>query len=211
MLDLSAMGKRSYKQNCALARASDVVGERWTLLLVRDLLVSPRRFNELLNSLKGIGTNLLAARLKDLEAADIIERRDGGGTVRVYALTERGQALEPAVLALIRWGLTRGPESRVGDQHRDDWDLLALKALFQPSRAADLSICVQFDAPEFEGWARIEDQHMSIGVGKIHDAEIGINGTIKDLFLGSSSAAELLTKGSVSTLRGFMSAFALRA
>lgn len=205
------MSKRSYKQNCALARASDVIGERWTMLLLRDLLVSPRRFNELLNSLKGIGTNLLASRLKDLEAADVVERCERGGSVRVYALTERGQALEPAVLALIRWGLTRGPESRVGDHHRDDWDLLALKALFLPSRAADLSICVQFNAPDFAGWARIEDRRMSVGVGSAHDAEIGIDGTITDLFLGASSPAELLTKGSAPALRGFMSAFALRA
>jgi DNA-binding HxlR family transcriptional regulator len=205
------MSKRSYKQNCALARASDVIGERWTLLLLRDLLVSPRRFNELLDSLKGMGTNLLASRLKDLEAADMIERRDGEGGRRVYSLTERGQALEPAVLALIRWGLTRGPENRDGDHHRDDWDLLALKALFQPNRAEDLSVCVQFGACEFEGWARIEDQRMSIGVGTALDADIGIDGTIMDLFVGSSKPTELLTRGEASALQRFMSAFALRA
>ena len=205
------MSKRSYKQNCALARANDVIGERWTMLLLRDLLISPRRFNELLTSLKGMGTNLLAARLKDLEAADIVERRESVGGTRVYALTERGQALEPAILALIRWGLTRGPENRAGDHHRDDWDLLALKALFQPSRAADLSACVQFDAPGFEGWAKIEDRLMSVGVGTARNADIGINGTVTDLFLDSESPSELLTSGDKSTLRQFMSAFALRA
>ena len=205
------MSKRSYKQNCALARANDVIGERWTMLLLRDLLISPRRFNELLTSLKGMGTNLLAARLKDLEAADIVERRESVGGTRVYALTERGQGLEPAILALIRWGLTRGPENRAGDHHRDDWDLLALKALFQPSRAADLSACVQFDAPGFEGWAKIEDGLMSVGVGTARNADIGINGTVTDLFLDSESPSELLTSGDKSTLRQFMFAFALRA
>jgi DNA-binding HxlR family transcriptional regulator len=122
------MSKRSYKQNCALARANDVIGERWTLLLVRDLLISPHRFNQLLASQKGMGTNLLASRLKDLETANIVERRAGEGGARLYVLTERGRALEPAVLALIRWGLTHGPENRPGDHHHDEWDLLALKA-----------------------------------------------------------------------------------
>jgi len=211
MLDCSGMSKRRYKQNCALARTIDVIGERWTLLLVRDLLVSPHRFNELLESLKGIGTNLLASRLQDLESVDLIERREsGGGGVRVYALTERGRALEPAILALMRWGLTRGPEKRVGDHHRDDWDLLALKALYQPNRAGDLSVVVQFDAPGFAGWARIEDQRMSIGVGTARDAEIVVNGSVADLFLGPSSPAELLTRGTASSLHRFTSAFALR-
>ena len=114
------MSKRSYKQNCALARANDVIGERWTLLLVRDLLISPRRFNQLHASQKGMGTNLLASRLKDLEMANVVERRAGEGGARLYALTERGRALEPAVLALIRWGLTHGPENRPGDHHHDD-------------------------------------------------------------------------------------------
>ena len=97
------MAKRSYRQNCALAQASDVLGERWTLLLVRDLLVGPRRFGALSKSLKGMGSNLLAARLKELEAAGIIERRatDAGG--HLYALTERGQALEPNCGRYIRW------------------------------------------------------------------------------------------------------------
>ena len=205
------MTKRSYKQNCALARANDVIGERWTLLLVRDLLVAPRRFNQLLDSLKGIGTNLLASRLRDLEAAGIIERQQGDGRVRVYALTTRGWALEPALLELVRWSLIHGPENKEGDHHRDDWDLLALKALFQPNRAEDLSVAVQFDSAEFEGWVRIDAQQMNVGLGKAENADVSINGTIKDLFLGTKPPEELQTKGAVRDLEQFMSAFALRA
>ena len=205
------MSKRSYQQNCALARANDVIGERWTMLLLRDLLISPLRFNELLVSLKGMGTNLLASRLKDLEAADIVERREGEGGTRVYALTDRGRALEPAVLALIRWGLAHGPENQPGDHHRDGWDLLALKALFQPDRATDRAVCVQFAAPDFAGWARIEDRRMSIGAGVAENADIGINGTVADLFLVAATPSDLLTKGAAADLRAFMSAFALRA
>ena len=145
------MAKRSYKQNCALAQSADLIGERWTLLLLRDLLVGPRRFGELLRSLKGIGTNLLSSRLKDLEASDIIERRESDAG-RVYALTERGRALEPTLLALVRWGLLYGPENREGFYHREEWDLVALKALFQRDRATDVSVSVQFGAGDFAGW-----------------------------------------------------------
>lgn len=204
------MGKRSYRQNCALARASDVIGERWTLLLVRDLLVSPRRFNQLLASERGMGTNLLASRLKDLEAADIVQRSVGTDDARLYGLTERGRALEPAVLALIRWGLTHGPENRPGDHHRDDWDLLAIKSMFQRERATDLSVCVQFDSPEFEGWARIEGGEMSIGVGRADRADVVVNGTIADLFVNAEDPLDLVGDRERSSLRGFMHAFALQ-
>lgn len=204
------MGKRSYKQNCALARASDVIGERWTLLLVRDLLISPRRFNQLLASQKGMGTNLLASRLKDLEAADIVERRAGEAGAQFYALTERGRALEPAVLALVRWGLTHGPENQPGDHHHDDWDLLALKSMFQLDRAEDVTVCVQFDAPELEGWARIEDGEMRIGVGKADHSDVSVNGTIADLFVNAENPLDLLTNGEPLLLKRFMHAFALQ-
>ncbi|MDH3621742.1 MAG: helix-turn-helix transcriptional regulator [Gammaproteobacteria bacterium] len=204
------MSKRSYKQNCALARANDVIGERWTLLLVRDLLISPRRFNQLHASQKGMGTNLLASRLKDLEMANVVERRAGEGGARLYALTERGRALEPAVLALIRWGLTHGPENRPGDHHHDDWDLLALKSMFQPDRAKGLKVCVQFEAPELEGWARIEDEEMCIGIGEAGHADVVINATITDLFVDADNRLDLLTNGEPSLLQRFMHAFTLQ-
>jgi DNA-binding HxlR family transcriptional regulator len=202
------MSKRSYQQNCALARAGDVIGERWSLLLVRDLLVAPRRFNELLASLKGMGTNLLAKRLKDLEAAGVVERMHAKGA---YALTARGYALEPAVLALVRWGLLHGPENRPGDHHRHDWDLLALKSVFQPDRADGLSLTVQFDCDALQGWARIEDQTMAIGLGQVDGADISIAGTVSDLFLGDKEPLTLITAGSPDDLQRFVAAFALRA
>ena len=97
---------RSYGQYCALAKALDVIGDRWTLLLVRDLLLGPKRYKDLLSGLPGIGTNLLADRLKELEATGLIERTvlppPAGSTV--YQLTETGQALEPVMVSLGRWG-----------------------------------------------------------------------------------------------------------
>ena len=204
------MSKRSYRQNCALAQASDVIGERWTLLLVRDLLLGPRRFNELGKSLKGIGSNLLAARLKELEAAGIVERRatDAGG--HLYVLTEGGHALEPALLALVRWGLSYGPDNKEGFHHQDDWDLVALKALFQPERAANLSVSVQFKTEEFAAWMAIEDQYVTMGLGEAPEPDVTVNGTIKDLFTGPRSPDELCVSDSHEKLGRFMSAFALR-
>jgi DNA-binding HxlR family transcriptional regulator len=186
-----------------------VIGERWSLLLVRDLLVGPRRFNELSRSLKGIGSNLLAARLKELEAAGIIERQasDAGG--HLYALTEVGQALEPALLALVRWGLSYGPGNQEGFHHQDDWDLLALKALFQPDRVGDLSVSVQFKTEEFAAWMAIDDQQVTMGLGDAPEPDVTVNGTIKDLFTGPGSPDELCVSDSHEKLLQFMSAFAL--
>ncbi len=201
------MAKRSYRQNCPLARAIDVVGDRWTLLLVRDLLVGPRRFRDLVRSLKGIGTNLLASRLKDLEAAGLIERRTRQG----YALTKSGRALEPAVLALVRWGLVHGPRSQPGDYHEHEWDLVALKALFQPSRAADLQLAVQFDSNALTGWMQIDAGTVAIGLGKAAAPALVIDATIAELFTGERRPESLLAKGDAGDLERFMKVFALRA
>ncbi len=200
------MTKRSYRQNCALAQASDVIGERWSLLLVRDLLVGPRRFGELRQSLRGIGTNLLTSRLRELEAAGIIERLDRGRWKHHYELTEAGKALEHALLALVRWGLAYGPENQKGFYHQDDWDLVALKALFQARRAGDLSVCVQFKTDDFSGWMSIKDQRVQMGLGDTDSADVIVGGTIKDLFTAPKSR-QLCSSGSKEKLQRFMSAF----
>src|SRR3954463_735861 len=106
------MDRRSYHQYCGLARALDVVGERWTLLIVRHLLLGSQRYSELLRGLPGITTNLLAKRLQDMEALDLIERTGTEGG-QAYRLTTLGAGLEPAVHALSRWAWkTMGPPSR---------------------------------------------------------------------------------------------------
>src|SRR5436305_5264922 len=99
--------RRSYNQYCGLAAALDMLGERWTLLIVRELLVRPCRYRDLLANLPGIGTNLLAERLKFLTDNGIVQQRDVGGRSKrqVYELTNAGQALRPVVLSLARWGL----------------------------------------------------------------------------------------------------------
>ncbi|HEY3239226.1 MAG TPA: winged helix-turn-helix transcriptional regulator [Acidimicrobiia bacterium] len=97
---------RTYDQHCSLALALDVVGDRWALLIVRDLLLGPRRFGELLDGLPGIGTDILTARLRDLEAAGLVSRRQEG-RASWYDLTDEGRALQPAMRELAVWGVRR--------------------------------------------------------------------------------------------------------
>jgi DNA-binding HxlR family transcriptional regulator len=121
---------RSYAQLCGIATALDVIGDRWTPLVLRDLLLGPLRFIDLAEGLPGIGTNTLAARLKQLEAADVVHRRllpfPDRGTV--YELTSYGRELEPILLALGRWG-TRSMGSLPPDvATRSRWLVAAMLA-----------------------------------------------------------------------------------
>src|SRR5438046_6651877 len=134
---------RTYGQYCGLARALDVVGDRWNLLIVRQLLVAPARYRELLDGLPGVATNLLADRLRDLETAGVVERRLGDeGNAIVYALTPWGGELRTAIEGLIRWStplMARGAE---GDRFRVDWLLVALPALLTRNTVARRSSTV---------------------------------------------------------------------
>ena len=127
---------RSYGQFCGLARALDAVGDRWNLLIVRQLLMGPARFRELLDGLPGVATNLLTERLRDLETAGVVERRlaDEGNAI-VYALTPWGAELREPIDGLIRWSaplMLRGPG---GDSMQPRWLALALPALLRGKTA----------------------------------------------------------------------------
>ena len=100
------MKKRGYDQYCGIAHALDLVGDRWALLVVRELMRGPLRYTDLVDRLPGIGTNILAARLRDLEAGGIVAKRTlpPPAASRVYDLTEYGQALKPVLRELGLWG-----------------------------------------------------------------------------------------------------------
>ena len=128
---------RSYGQYCGLARALDVVGDRWNLLIVRQLLIAPARYRELQDGLPGVATNLLTDRLRDLETAGVVERRLAEeGNAITYALTPWGAELREPIDGLIRWStplMTHGP----GDDHfRAEWLIVALRALLVDRTAA---------------------------------------------------------------------------
>ncbi len=125
--------KRSYQQNCALADALDVIGERWTLLLVRELLIRPKRYGELLDNLAGIGTNLLAARLKELEWRGLIDKK-----ANRYELTELGLALQPIIWETVRFGFLLNVTAEDEKLTRPEWDAVALRALYDAERGVEL-------------------------------------------------------------------------
>ncbi|MGP3979818.1 winged helix-turn-helix transcriptional regulator [Streptomyces sp. KR80] len=122
---------RGYQQYCALARALDHVGDRWTLLIVRELLLGPRRYSDIRQALPGIATNLLADRLRGLEAKGLVRRRElpPPAASVVYELSHQGQGLEEAVMALIRWGGQFMGSPQPGETFRAEWLVLALRAV----------------------------------------------------------------------------------
>lgn len=121
---------KTYGEYCGLARSLDHIGDRWTLLIVRELLVGPARYRDLQDGLPGVATNLLAQRLRQLGQDGIVRRRldeHGGGVV--YELTSLGADLEETVLALVRWGKTWMEPGPGNDAFRPRWLVIALRAL----------------------------------------------------------------------------------
>jgi DNA-binding HxlR family transcriptional regulator/putative sterol carrier protein len=126
------MSKRSYEQYCGLARALDVVGARWSLLIVRQLLAGPARYNKLLEGLPGIATNLLATRLRELQEAGVVTRildLDSNGVA--YTLTPWGSELRDTVAALVKWSTPLMVSGPGGDSFHGEWLVVALDALME--------------------------------------------------------------------------------
>src|SRR3954453_328653 len=131
------MAPRDYGQYCGITRALELVGERWALLIVRDLLVGPRRYEELAAGPPRIPSNILAARLKELQEAGVL-RRAPRSRVVVYELTAYGRELEPAVLALGAWGFKALGDPREEQIITPDSMTFALRTAFRPHVAAAL-------------------------------------------------------------------------
>ncbi|BBY35607.1 hypothetical protein BST33_04385 [Mycolicibacter minnesotensis] len=127
---------RTYGQYCGLARALDVVGNRWSLLVVRELLTGPARYRQLQAGLPGISTNLLTARLRELEDAGVVQRQlDDDSNGVAYALTDWGHELRHTVASLVNWSkplMAAGPQN---DSFQPHWLVVALESLLGPNRA----------------------------------------------------------------------------
>jgi DNA-binding HxlR family transcriptional regulator len=134
---------RTYGDPCGVARSLDVVGERWALLIVRELLLGPKRFNDLLVGLSGASPNVISLRLRDLVEHGVVRRRDLGPPTRIhlYELTEWGRELEPVVLHLGRWGsrASNPTDASLGV----DSLVLGLKAAFDSTRATTGNVTVE--------------------------------------------------------------------
>ena len=145
--------RRSYDQFCAGARALDAVGDRWTLLIVRELLAGPRRYTDLHADLPGVSTDVLASRLKDMEQGGLVTRRrlPPPAAASVYELTERGHGLLPVLAALAEWGAPALVERRPTDAVRAHWFALPLLRALEGfgTEAADGVVDVRLDEGEF--------------------------------------------------------------
>lgn len=117
---------RTYNQFCALAKALDIVGDRWTLLVMRELLIRPYRYGELQESLPGIATNLLAARLRHLEETGVITKTEDGQ----YTPTEWGEFLREPIIALVRWGARLMVTQEENDAFQTQWLALPIEMIF---------------------------------------------------------------------------------
>lgn len=174
------MASRSYGQHCALAKSLDLVGDRWTLLVVRDLLEGPRRYGDLLASLAPIATDMLAGRLRDLEAHGLVRKHTlpKPASTTVYELTADGRALEDVINAYTRWGRhlieTRAP----GDAVRPEWLIRAVRAFVREDRDGP-PVAVRLVTPE--GQATVE-----IGPDRVDVCE---DGTAPDVTLTGEAEA----------------------
>jgi DNA-binding HxlR family transcriptional regulator len=206
------VSKRSYAQYCGLAKALDVVGERWTMLVVRNLLLGPLRYSDLLRGLPGITTNLLAKRLKEMEEHGLVERvRTSGEGGHAYRLSAIGRALEPAVHALGSWGW-QWMGTPAAQEHRSlEWLLVALRRRYRGGVAMTAEI-VANDVPYT---FRLTDASADISRGTATSADVRAAGpamVFAQLFLGGwpeegAPDGIRITAGGIGGLHALVEAF----
>lgn len=189
------MADRTYGQFCTVARSLDRLGDRWTLLLVRELLLGPKRFKDLETGLPGIATNLLSGRLKQLERDGVIRhtRLPSPADVPVYELTEGGRELEPVILSLARWGMRHLPPARPDDLKRPEWMLLSLRARFRPDQAEGVRETYEFRIDDEVYHARVEDQRVTTRRGAALDPDLVLITDVDTLFELAAGTLELET------------------
>jgi DNA-binding HxlR family transcriptional regulator len=199
------MGKRSYGQFSALAIALDVVGERWTLLIVRDLFSGPKRFTDLQSGLPGISANLLSRRLKDMEKYDIVSRSwlPPPAASAVYELTRLGTALEPVLTALEQWGtgaITLKPDARQAKHFKAIWALLGMKHLFNEEMAGQVEGTFELTVDDQTIHVTVHDGVVEPKLGPAASPTLSAHmdlDTFKKLMLMEATPVELLQNGKV--------------
>jgi DNA-binding HxlR family transcriptional regulator len=192
---------RTYGQYCGVARALELVGERWALLLVRDLIPGPKRFTDLQDGLPRIPSNVLSARLKELEEAGIVQRRvlPRPAASVVYELTEYGGELEEVLVGLMRWGAKSLGEPRPDDAVSANPMIFGLRASFRPEAARDLSATYELHVDDAVLHARIENGALELAEGPAADPDLTIKADLRlrHLMSGEITPAQARTAGVV--------------
>ncbi|WP_433585094.1 winged helix-turn-helix transcriptional regulator [Microbacterium hydrocarbonoxydans] len=208
------MAARSYGQYCGVTTAVELIGERWALLIVRDLLVGPRRYTDLKQGLPRIPTNILSTRLKELQEGGVVRRVPLHNCGLVYELTDYGRALEPVVLALGRWGFQTMGDPGEGDIVTPDSLTMALRTAFQADAAADAEYEVHVGDVALR--ASVRDGTLSVtrvggaqrrdeGSEAEADAVIVAGPGIRRLISGELTPAEALEQDVLAVVRGDVS------
>ena len=167
------MAKRSYEQYCPAARSLDVVGDRWTLLVVRELLPGPKRYTDLLAGLPGIAPNVLADRLRQMQDARLVRRATlpPPAASQVYELTPLGDGLRPVLLELSRWGYNFLGAPQPGDSFQLGWLLASLEAMFRPDAARGVHETYEFTIDGETFHIRVDDGSVEIARGAAEDPD----------------------------------------
>jgi DNA-binding HxlR family transcriptional regulator/putative sterol carrier protein len=164
--------RRTYGDRCGIARALDVVGERWALLVVRELLLGPKRFTDLRAGLPGLSPDVLSQRLRELEQAGLVRRRKLAPPAgsRVYELTERGLAIEPILLELGRWG-SQTPLPEGDAPFSADSFVLALRTLFDPAAAEGVDVTLELRLGEDDFRSHVADRRLDVARGSAEEPD----------------------------------------
>jgi DNA-binding HxlR family transcriptional regulator len=206
------MARRNYGQSCSVAGALDRIGERWSLLIVRELLLGPLRFSDLVRSVGGAPTDVLTRRLRDLEADGIVRRRelDPPASAVAYELTEIGRGLERPLLELGRWGMNFYEVDDVAGL-QPSWLPNSLRVLLQPPR--ELALTVQLCSDGHSFWLRIEDGWITAERGEAPDPDLTLAGppqaVLGALVLGEPSESEVEVEGDRGSLAALRAAVVL--
>jgi DNA-binding HxlR family transcriptional regulator len=213
------MANRSYEESCAAAHALDLIGERWALLVVRELLFGPKRFTDLKTSLPAVSPNVLTQRLAELEEHGVVRRRKLAppASVWVYELTEWGLQLEEVIKALGRWGVL-SPLHRKDAYMGPDALMLSFRTMFDAELADDLEAIVELHVGEDVFCASIVDQEMELVRGLADEPDAVIRGdvpAIASVVYGGRKlteairAGDLVVEGDRAIARHFVELFPL--
>jgi DNA-binding HxlR family transcriptional regulator len=189
--------------------ALDIIGERWTLLIVRELMEGPKRFTDLVDGLPGIGTNLLSKRLKEMESYDLIAHRHlpPPAASAVYELTAVGRSLEPVVAAIGQWGATVILSQRVSSEtkyFRAGWATLAMRYMYNEELASQLSGTYEIKVDDEVMHVIVKDGKIDPRFGQAESPVFRVSmnlDTYKSLLLSTTPVEELIEKNKI-TIEG---------
>jgi DNA-binding HxlR family transcriptional regulator len=193
------VGKRKYDDGCAIAQALDVIGERWALLVVRELVLGPKRFTDLLAGLHGVSSDVLTQRLRDLSEAGVVRRRRLGppASAWVYELTGWGTELEPIILDLAQW-LHRSPLMRYDMPVGPDSLMLSLKTRFHRPAAEGMSATIGLSFGDAHFAVRVAAGDLDISRGDADNPDLVLDtdeATLLSLLSPDGSVEDALSRG----------------